>query len=189
MNYSSVVREIHNRLRFHSKPEGILHGLKIRESGEFKINGEDDLPHFVFVDIQTNDTKGLGTGTISSWLRVARRRSWFIKEGESPNGVEAHYGLLDWMVLVMDAVETKPSDGASDQMLIAHDEFGRILPGLNGEALELLTEPFQWNTQMDEISDLCFTMQMNLSFSLPTAKRANRRLLPKLKPLLLRTEE
>jgi hypothetical protein len=91
------------------------------------------------------------------------------------------------MLLVMDAVEKMPSDPeAPDQLLVMHDVHGAIVPGLNEPRVELLREPFTWETRMDEISELAFTMQLNISFSIVTTKRARRRVTPQVLPVAAR---
>jgi hypothetical protein len=182
MNALEVTREVHRRLKFHAEPERMLHGLKVRKSGQYRIEGENQLPQFCFVDITGDDRRGGSNATLSCWLRVARKHEWFKDTDEGP------HGLIDWMLLIMDAVETMPSDGTPDQLLVRHDDYGQLRLDDHGRRIELLGAPCEWHVQVDEISDLALTLQMNLSFTFPATKRARRRLVPHTLPLRVQNE-
>ena len=87
-------------------------------------------------------------------------------------------GLIDWQELVQDALETRPSDSAPDQVLTAHDEDGALILGANGHEIQTLIEPYTWNCKMAEIRDLSFTLQMDLAFTVVNSKRGLRRRTP-----------
>lgn len=177
MNYTTILREIYQRLAYHAQPERMLDGLKLRLSGEYRIEGADALPHFSFIDVNATDSRGRTTATLTAWLRVRREHGWLRDTDEGPAG------LVDWMELIMDAVETRPSDGQPDQLLVAHHADGTLRLGAKREPVELLAEPFVWEVRMDEISNLCSTLQMNLIFTFAQPKRHSRRTPPAFLPL------
>lgn len=184
MNYAEVSREVYNRIAFHSRQGGMLDGLKLRKTGEYQISGVNDLPCLTFIDMSCSDSRGKGTGTITTWLRVDRSYGWFsdVVAGD-PREINAKPGLIDWQLAIMDAVETKPSDGVADQLLVAHDQDGKALVDNHNCLVNLLVDPFGWTCSMEEISDIAFTMSMNLDFAVVATKRGRRRFTPSYRPL------
>jgi hypothetical protein len=174
MIYVDIIREVSRRLKFHSaQPNGPLAGLNIKKSGVFRIDGDKDLPQYTLIDLSATDTRGTGTGSISSFLRTARKHDWFKEEDEGP------HGLYDWLELVMDAIETKPSDLTCDQLLVAHDDYGALRLDVHGRQVELLREPFVWQVNMAEISETSYTLQLDMQFSFVSTKRGARRSTPR----------
>lgn len=174
MIYVNVVREIQNRLNFHAQDRRMLSGLTIRKSGEFRLEGDKDLPLLTMIDLATTDKLGSANGTLSFFLKTARKHDW-VRLDDSDSGP---LGLIDWQELVQDALETRPSDLKPDQLLTAHDADGALILETNGNEIQTLIEPYTWSCKMAEIRDLSFTLQMDLAFTIVNSKRGLRRRTP-----------
>jgi hypothetical protein len=173
MIYVNIVREIENRLNFHVNFKAkMLEGLTIRKSGEFRLDGDKDLPLLTMIDLATTDEIGAATGTVTFFLKTSRKHDWARMQNDLP------LGLIDWQELVQDALETRPSNLLPDQLLTAHDWDGALILDANGHQIPLLIEPYTWNCKMAEITDMSFTLQMDLAFKLVNSKRGLRRQTP-----------
>jgi hypothetical protein len=173
MIYSAIAREIWTRLVFHSQTYGLLAGLAVKKGNEFTITGEKDLPLVTMVDLtMTESVGGKATGKVSLFLRTKKKQD-FVKLDP-----RAEPGLLDWAESLMDAIETAPSDLKPELLLKVHNADGTVVAGKNEPSVALLTEAFTWDGRMSEISEQSFLWQLDLSFVVPTGRRANRRLSP-----------
>jgi hypothetical protein len=170
MSYVAILREVHVRLQHHAK--GMLQGLHIRKAGEWRVDGEMDLPQITLVDLTASDSRGTSTGVISMFLTSSREDGWFKDTDAGRNG------LYDWIELVMDAMETMPSDGKADQMLIAHNPDGTLKRDAHERPRELLAQPFKWEARMAEIRDMSYTAQLDISYQIASTGRGRRRHTP-----------
>lgn len=172
MLHSLVIREITLRLQHGMRNGGPLQALKLKKAGTLSVEGENDLPQVTLLDMQVQSKGGSSASTINCWLRTSRKYDWVRMEDDDK------MGLIDWMEAIMDAIETKPSDGLPDNLLVAHTSDFKIRPDRNGQEYALLTEGFVWNTSMTEINNLNFTLQMDLSYKQPDTQRGRRRVSP-----------
>ena len=158
------------RLRWHSKPGGILEGLKVKEGAEFNIDSEDDLPHVAPADFVISDARGKSSGEFTLFLRTSR-------ESKFATGADGR-GMMNWLELVLDAIETPQSDPERiDYRLTAHREDGTALTK-EGSPLDLLDSEFTATSKLGGVSDLSFTYEITLSMSFVAGRRANRRSAP-----------
>lgn len=177
MIYSALAREVWTRLQFHAKTGlgdavPILDGLRIVKSGEFRIDQSKHLPIVTLVDFTGRESSARGDGRLTLFLKTERKHEWVRTDGaETP-------GLLDWMEAIMDAVELAPSTGQPDLLLTLHRDDGTVLPDNHGQPLALLSEPLTWDYRMSEITDMSFLMELDIAFTLPKGRRANRRTSP-----------
>jgi hypothetical protein len=172
MRYVSVLREILIRLNYHSNSE-LLHGLNIKRPGEFRLDGEADIPMITLFDFNVSESPGKATGRVSMLLRTKRKDEWVKLTDEGRNG------LVDWMERVQDAIETRPSDGIAELMLTPHNTDGTLKLDVAGNPLPpLLPVEINWDNKMAEITDLSFTMQLDLIFYPTMTRRATRRTRP-----------
>ena len=171
MIYVAALREVLTRLQFQGLAAGILEGLKIKPNGEYRVDGEKDLPQLSMTDLGMADGKGASSGTITLFLRTARRAGWVsMNPSEQP-------GLYDWAERVLDAIETSPSTGACDTYLMLHKaDYTPITKG--GQPVALLAEPFSTAVRMSEITELSFLAEIEINLSAPTGRRGNRRSAP-----------
>ena len=177
MIYSALAREVWTRLQFHAKngigdAAPILDGLRIVKSGEFRIDQTKHLPIATLVDLTGREASGRGDGRLTLFLKTDRKHDWVRFDGaETP-------GLLDWMEAIMDAVEIAPSTGQADPLLALHCDDGTAIADNHGQHLALLSEAFTWDYRMSEITDMSFLMELDIAFTLPKGRRANRRTSP-----------
>lgn len=170
MSYVAILREVNNRLNHHAK--GMLQGLHIRKSGEWRTDGEMDLPQLTLIDMTASDSRGTSSGMISLFLTGSRADDWFKETDAGRNG------LYDWVELVMDAMETMPSDGTADQLLVAHNPDGTVKLDVHGRPRELLAQSLKWEARMAEIRDMSYTVQLDISYSIASTGRGRRRNTP-----------
>jgi hypothetical protein len=176
MRYVSIVREVLTRLSFHASNVApmfsapLLDGMIIRTSGEWRIDGDADLPRVSVIDLNASESPGKAYGKISLFLSTKNKHG-FVKITDS--GVN---GVFDWMEKLMDAVETAPSTGMPDAMLTPHNEDGTAASTL--PCVTLLPSEISWDCKMAEITDLSFTMQLDISFTPTMTRRASRRATP-----------
>lgn len=170
MRYASILREVQFRLEYHSRAT-LLTGLKIKKAGEFRIEGTVDLPQLCMIDLEAAEQPGRASAQLTMFLKTKRKDDWFKLTDEGPNG------LIDWMERVMDAVETKPSDGTPDGFLFAHNLDGTQLL-VTGNPIQLLPNEISWTAKMAEVTDLSFTMQLDMVFTQTLTRRATRRTRP-----------
>ena len=167
------------RLNFHSKSTApgsnisapILAGMTINQSGEWEVTGEENLPCVRTIDLNVTEFAGKSTASISMLLSTKREQG-FVQLTDTPDVS----GLIDWLERVFDAIETKPSDGKPDSYLIPHNEDGSLM-AIGGTGA-LLTTEFSLSAKMAQISDLSFTMQLDLAFTPVLTRVANRRSTP-----------
>ena len=177
MRYASIVRELMTRLDFHSKLSApgltapLLEGLKQMQAGEWRVAGDENLPSATVVDAKVEETPGRATGTVSILFSTARDQGFVQLED-----TEDKCGLVDWAEKLMDALQTKPSDGQPDRFLIPHNTDGTLLPC--GGIGSLLTVEFNLGMKMANISDLSYTAQIDVHFTPVLTARANRRKTP-----------
>ena len=177
MRYTSIIREVLTRLQFHNttpltgQANALLADLKVKKSGEWRIDGDADLPRLAVIDMEVTEIPGKASLTITLFLSTKRKLGWVT---DSDDGTGA---MADWIERVMDAVEIRPSDGASDQLLRAHNPDGTLML-VNGQPVDLLATQFEWNAKMLQITDLAFTYQLDLLITPPLSRRATRRTNP-----------
>jgi hypothetical protein len=171
MSYLAILRELKVRLDHHTKGE-LLAGLKIKKAGDWRVDGQVDLPQLTLIDIAATDLRGTSNGTISMFLTVSKDHDWLKETDDAPNG------LIDWAECIMDAIDTKPSDGNPDSLLIAHNPDGTPKLDGHGKERELLREASRFEMRMAEIREGSYTLQLDFVFSAVTAKRARRRSTP-----------
>lgn len=178
MRYSDIVREVLNRLTFHatqmppnwSEQQPLLHGLKIRASGEARIDGDKDLPRLTIIDLNVTE-KAQPFGGVTLFLDTKPKHGW-VRQVD-----DATLGLVDWTERVMDAIDTKPSDGKPDKRLIRHNADGTLYAPA-GSPIELLPEDFEFDIRMAELSDTSLKMQIEVLFKPTITKKASRRSTP-----------
>jgi hypothetical protein len=179
MIYVAALREIHTRLTLQSRAAdpgnnvtaGIIHGLNWRPNGEYRVDGEKDLPQLSMTDLETSDGKGSSGGGLTLFLRTKRRDKWV---SETPADLP---GLWDWVERVLDAIELSPSTGLSDCHLGLHKADGTPIMK-NGNQVSLLTDQFTTSARMAEITDASFLAEIKIDFTAPTGRRGNRRSAP-----------
>lgn len=178
MRYTSIVREVFTRLLFHAKhpahgsvgAQPLLDGLKVRASGVWKVDGVSDLPRLTMIDLEVAEKPGAATGNITLFLSTKTKHGWVSLE-------DTEVGLVEWCERVLDAIDTKPSDGRPDQLLWAHNLDGSLLQS-GGQPVQLLPKEFTISTRMAELTDVSLTMQIDLSFEPTLSRRASRRATP-----------
>lgn len=174
MIYPAIAREIFTRLTFHNtKSIGdappILLGLRVTKSGDFKIIGDKDLPEATLVDLASSERPGNTSGRVTLFLKTRKKADWVSLDPDAPAG------LLDWLDRVLDAIETAPSTGQADPRFIVHKLDGTAVKDANGADLTLLSEDFQFEVRMSEITEMSFMMEIDVTFVIPLGRRANRR--------------
>lgn len=133
--YQSVAAawELNERIVYHCQPNGMLAGLKYDKEGTFKLDGEDDLPLLQPWSVDFTEAHMAGgprltqngpleanqptadSLTLTFRLAGSRRAGWFRRD---PTSATAKKGLLEWIALIRDAIETR-KDGSTDSRLNA----------------------------------------------------------------------
>ena len=180
MRYGSILKEIWQRVNFHATTgvtiggvlqSPMLAGLNVKKSGEWRIDGDQDLPRFTICDLNATEIPGNANARLSMFLSTRRADDWFRSVDDGT------LGLIDWMELLMDAVETRPSDGQADQLLTVHNADGTAM-FMGGQPFQLLTKELTWETKMAEINDLSMMMQVDLLFTPVMSRKPTRRSRP-----------
>lgn len=174
MIYPAIAREIYTRLTFHQKhgigdADPILKDFKITESGEFRLTNDKDLPEVTLVDLTAAERTGNTSGRVTLFLKTRKKAGWVSLDPD------AKAGLLDCLDAVLDAIEIAPSTGDGDPRFILHKLDGTAVKDVNGADLTLLSEDFQFDVRMSEITDLSFMMEIDVIFVIPLARRGKRR--------------
>lgn len=165
MIYSALVREVAQRLRYHAEAGAgrALDGLKVKSSSRYSADGDKDLPAIMLIDIDAQESGGASQGSISMLLRTLRKHDLVSLAADDP------LGLIDWVELVGDAIETAQS-GTIDSYMKLHTSAGTAVP-----VEPLLSRPFQMSFRTASISELSFELQIDLRFDLAVGPRAERR--------------
>ena len=170
MRYTSIVREVLTRMNFHAA-HLLLEGLNVKKVAEWRVDGDKDLPRLTLIDLNFTESPGRSTAKLTLFLSTKR------KDGYVSLTDERTPGLIDWAERVLDAIETKPSDGSPDPFLCAHTPDGDAV--LTGTLpVQLLPVPLEWDVRMAEINDSSFTLQLDLSFKPALTRTASRRATP-----------
>jgi hypothetical protein len=164
MIYSAFIREVRQRLRYHAEAGAgrSLDGLKIKSSSKYSADGEKDLPALMLIDLDSAEASGAGRGTLSFLLRTYRKHDLVSEAAEDP------LGLIDWLELIGDALETTP-DGQVDSYMKLHNRSGVPLN------TEVLIKPHELSFRTASISELSFELQIDLRFEAAVGPRAERR--------------
>lgn len=133
-NFQSVAAAwvINERITFHTQTGGMLAGLKFDKEGIYKIDGEDSLPllqpwavqfsESYFAGAPHKDISGANQSnqpvvedlTLTYRVATSRKNGWFRRDPTNPLQKK---GLLEWLSLIRDAVETGV-DGDIDSRLL-----------------------------------------------------------------------
>jgi len=179
MIYVAALREVWTRLELQArpvdagndKPNGLLDGLKVKPNGEYRIDGEKDLPQVTMTELGIKDSVGRTDGRITLFVKTSRKNGWVSMDPTQKDG------LYNWVEKVMDAIEISPSTGESDTLLTLHRKDGTpLLKG--GHPIQLLSEQFTTECRMSEINDLSFVAEIDIIFGIANGRRANRRSAP-----------
>lgn len=115
--------EVERRIAEHCKEGGMLEGLHTEREGTIKVTGADDLPALQRVGLlmtesifagahNTNSTQG-STPVQLEWVLAYRittdQEYGFVRLDPETQGKEG-CGLMEWLALIMDAIETVPED-------------------------------------------------------------------------------
>jgi hypothetical protein len=159
MLYTTAIDQLENRIRWHCKEGGLLAGLKLMKSAEYRIESTDDLPNIVLTDLtfSEQDSRGKSESQVSFLLKTAR----------ADGIVEA----VRWLERVMDALEQTPEAvPAPDLLLRAYNPDGTPLMGQNNRQVELLNEAFSSRGAMAEITDMTFLWQVDIDLALSISR-------------------
>jgi hypothetical protein len=188
MRYSSIFREVRQRLAINAAPGGILSGLTIRDKGTFRLDGKSQLPLLQIADFGVNEAPRGTSGYIAMLLRTNNdfglAQSYNYAPDQSIVSATPR-GLLDWMECVMDALTlaANPIGGPADNMLFVHNPDGTLYLQ-NGATVPLLGEEFTLETKMAAIDDLCFAMEIRLMFKPLLTRNGSRRSSPVTVPII-----
>jgi hypothetical protein len=179
MIITAISREVWTRMTFHSSSPitsdptaaPLLDGITMKRTGEFRIDGEKDLPLLTMVELNATHKDAKLSGSVSLFLKTKRKHGWFAEDSDGEPG------LYDWAERVMDAIETSPV-GTVDKFLYAHNNLGVPINANHGQPAQLLSTELSWSLEMAEITDLSFLLQIEIQFSAVGGKNANRRTSP-----------
>lgn len=99
-NYSAPIKEVIDRLTFHTGSGQLLAGLKFRSVPQAQVDGRDDLPNLTLMAPRI--TEGYRVDNIVGRITVELGLSV-----ERANGMEV---LMQWVEKVLDALEMTGSD-------------------------------------------------------------------------------
>lgn len=167
MLYSAVFREVYNRLRYHSVEGRLLDGLKVKLSARYSVDGNKDLPAIMLVDLNSSHAGGTASGRLTMFVRTLRKHDYVAEDADSPRG------LIDWVELIQDALETSPSTGLPDPRFHPHRKDGTAI-FVAGSHDPLFSDSLTWDVRMAEIMDLSFEMQLEIIFNLAAGALGDR---------------
>jgi hypothetical protein len=111
--------EINERLTFHSQPGGMLAGLKYDPEGTKQSMGEDSYPSMQFDTFQLTESISAGAPRTTDTAKknspvapqqVVKYRCAFSRQKglfrRDPTEPSVPKGALDWLALIIDAIET-----------------------------------------------------------------------------------
>lgn len=176
MIYVAALREIWNRLNLQAlpynssnpKPNGLLYGLHVKPNGEYRVDGEKDLPQLSMTELEAGDGEAKTDGNVTMFLRTSRKHGWVSMRPTDKDG------LFNWAEKVLDAIEISPSTGKSDALLHLHKADGTAILK-DGLHIALLNETFTTQIRMSEITDLSFLAEITIKFNAANTRRSTRR--------------
>jgi hypothetical protein len=173
MRSSAAVWELDNRLAYHTQPGKMLAGMKYDREGTLKADGKDDLP--LIQPWSINFDEALFPGAPSPGANSIARKNHNAAETlilvyrlgfrrdhafcrRDPTNVSAPKGMVEWLCLIRDAMETS---AASDPIIDS---------GLAGS----LMRPLGFAIRESETTQMAYYTFLEVTLPLHVACRAGR---------------
>jgi hypothetical protein len=161
---------IDQRIDYHAQAGGLLEGLKVDREGKSEVDGVDDLPYVQWFSISDEEGHGPGAGTgvrmeRKLLLMVAAKRDYGMFRRD-PTDTSAGVGVMEWLDRVRDAIETKADGTGESDPLLDGTQSRPILTAIRESA----------------ISDLSFTLMLEVTLTIESVCRATRSLVDDIEP-------
>ena len=175
-NFTAAAQVINKRLCYATSKGNMLQGLNYEKAGTQNLKGEDNLPSltpWTIANVEnifqggrlpkndpnsTLNAQNTAVGSVQTLvyrLVTSRRSGWF------PTGQDTHKGLLDWIALIQDAIETNNNENLAEA---------------DATLEETLCKPVRFSIQETETSELSYTVFLELELHLMPTCRVKRSL-------------
>jgi len=172
LQVTAAVWVMNERLVYHTQPNNMLAGLKYDREGTLKVDGKDDLPLLQPWSLNISESLFAGAARKSDTSTISHRNQPVVEEltlvfrvacrrdrgfmRRNPSDPTSQKGILEWLALIRDAIETDPS--------------GVVDSSLNNST----SKPMKFSVQETETTQLAFHTFLEVVLTLHPSHRGER---------------